>query len=46
MEYLQKNELKEILESYKRNVDVKNFGRYKYVLSKNKNSKEILYIGK
>jgi adenine-specific DNA methylase len=39
------NELKEILESYKNVVNVKNFGNYKYALSKNSNSKEILYIG-
>jgi adenine-specific DNA methylase len=40
------NELKEILESYKNEVSVESFGKYKYVLSKNSNSKEILYIGK
>ncbi|MDR2544458.1 MAG: DNA adenine methylase [Methanobrevibacter sp.] len=40
------NELKEILGSYKREISVENFGKYKYVLSKNTNSKEILYIGK
>ncbi|MDR0913366.1 MAG: DNA adenine methylase [Methanobrevibacter sp.] len=39
------NELKEILESYKSKVSIKNFGHYKYVLSKNSKSKEILYIG-
>jgi adenine-specific DNA-methyltransferase len=41
----QESELKEMLSKYKKNVQIKYFGQYKYVLSKNSNSKEILLIG-
>ncbi len=39
------NELISILERYKQKVRVEHFGQYKYVLSKNSKSKEILLIG-
>jgi adenine-specific DNA-methyltransferase len=38
-------ELVSLLKRYKRNVHVEHFGRYKYVLSTNSESKEILLIG-
>lgn len=40
-----KEELVEIIEQYKFNVTVKNYGNYKYALSKNKKSEELLFIG-
>lgn len=39
------NELIHLLSKYKREVKVEHFGQYKYVLSKNAESKEILLIG-
>ena len=38
-------ELVTLLKKYKRHVRVERFGRYKYVLSTNSRSKEILLIG-
>lgn len=40
-----KEELNEILCSYKSNVSVKHYGNYRYALSKNKKSEELLFIG-
>lgn len=39
------SELAFLLKRYKRNVHIKHFGQYKYVLSTNSESKEILLIG-
>ncbi|MBN1572914.1 MAG: DNA adenine methylase [Deltaproteobacteria bacterium] len=39
------NELETIMKKYKRNVRIERFGNYKYVLSKNEKSQEILLIG-
>lgn len=39
------SELIALLRRYKRDVDVKHYGQYKYVLSKNVESKELLLIG-
>lgn len=38
-------DLIEIMEQYKSSVDVKKYGNYKYALSKNKKSEELLFIG-
>jgi len=38
-------QLVSLLKKYKKTVTLKHFGRYKYVLSKNNDSKEILLIG-
>lgn len=38
-------ELINLIKNYKHNVDVRHFGSYKYVLSKNSESREILFIG-
>ncbi len=38
-------ELMSLLKRYKQNVRVEHFGQYKYVLSKNSKSKEVLLIG-
>ena len=39
-------ELKYLLEKYKKSVEIKHYGQYKYVLSTNSKSKEMLLIGK
>ncbi|MDI6794082.1 MAG: hypothetical protein QME81_14675 [bacterium] len=39
------SELAFLLKRYKRNVHIKHFGQYKYVLSTNSESKELLLIG-
>lgn len=39
------NQLKSILEQYKSKVEIYYYGNYKYALSKNSNSKEILLVG-
>lgn len=39
-------ELYDIMKKYKQNVQVEHYGHYKYVLSKNRESREILIIGK
>ena len=39
------DELEEIVNQYKSNVTVKTYGNYKYALSKNKKSEELLFIG-
>jgi len=38
-------ELRTLLSKYKRNIRIEHFGRYKYVLSTNSESKELLLIG-
>ena len=40
------DELVDILKKYKKHVDVELYGKYKYALSKNKKSQEVLLIGK
>ena len=40
-----KEKLEEIVNQYKSNVTVKTYGNYKYALSKNKKSEELLFIG-
>ncbi|WP_296853414.1 DNA adenine methylase [uncultured Methanobrevibacter sp.] len=40
-----KEKLEEIISQYKSNVAVKTYGNYKYALSKNKKSEELLFIG-
>ncbi len=39
------SELKELICQYKTNVKIKKYGNYKYALSKNKKSEELLFIG-
>jgi adenine-specific DNA methylase len=39
------SELKDLLQKYKKNVQLEHYGPYKYALSKNLDSKEILLIG-
>jgi len=39
------DELKSLLEQYKDKVEVSHFGKYKYALSNNSKSKEILFVG-
>ena len=39
------DELRKLLGKYKKNVDVSLYGKYKYALSKNKKSQEVLIIG-